>query len=131
MIGWSGLTSTLGVGALLLHRRRRVLLGPLLVLGLWRQAGLPPVPVPAVVPVLVSMATVVAVLAVAAPAVPRPPVAAGMAAMLLDLSLCQQPRGLPPARAPLVLLVLPIELPINHNERPINQSAPEEASGIH
>lgn len=65
---------------------------------------------PAVMAALVS--TVVSVLTVTAAAVsvPRPPVAARMVGMFLDLSFRQQARGLPSARTSLVLLVLPIEL---------------------
>lgn len=68
-----------------------------------------PVPVPAVVAVLVSVVTVADV------SVPRPLIAGGVAAVFLDLSLRQQAGGLPPARASVVLLVLPIELPINRS----------------
>lgn len=69
----------------------------------------------AVIAVLMSVSTVVSVLTVATAAVSRacPAMAAGMVAMFLDLSLCQQACGLPSTGASLVLLVLPIELSIN------------------
>lgn len=82
----------------------------MLVSSLRLHVGLPPVPLPAVEAV-VAVSTVVSILTVAAAAVPRPRVAAGMAAMFLDLSLRQQAPGLPPAGASLVLVVLAIELP--------------------
>lgn len=112
-LSWGFLTSTLGEGALLLHRWREVGFIRLLISGLGLHVGLTPVPLSAVIGVL--MATVVSVLTVAAAAMsmPCPPMAARMVAMFLDLSLCQQACGLPSAGASLVLLVLPIELSIN------------------
>lgn len=58
-----------------------------------------------------------AVLTGAAPAEAGPATAAVMVAMLLDLPLGQQARGLPPAGASLVLLVLPIKL----SNQPVNR----------
>lgn len=102
-------TSALGVGAFLLHGGHEVGLLALLTGGLRRNGGLPPVPLlPVVRSVLV--ATVVAVLAVAAAAAVAVTTAVRVAAMLLDLPLCQQASGLSPARTSLLLLVLPIEL---------------------
>lgn len=111
--GW--LTSTLGVGAFLFQRGREVGFGCLLVRSICLHVGLKPVPVSAVIAVLMSVSTVVSVLTVATAAVSRacPAMAAGMVAMFLDLSLCQQACGLPSTGASLVLLVLPIELSIN------------------
>lgn len=107
------LTSTLGVGALLLHRGCKVRFSCLLISSLSFHVRLTPVPLPAVIAVLMSMATVVSILATAAMSMPNPPMAAVMVAMFLDLPLCQQACGLPSAGASLVLLVLPIELSIN------------------
>ena len=120
------LTSALGEGALLLHRRCEVGFISLLISGLSLHVGLTPVPLSAVIGVL--MATVVSVLTVATAAVsmPCPPMAAGMVAMFLDLSLCQQACGLPSAGASLVLLVLPIELSIN----PLNRSVQKGADHV-
>lgn len=117
------LTSTLGVGAFLPGRGREVGFSSLLILlvTLCFHVGLTPVPLSAVITVLMS--AVVSILTVATPAMSCPAMAAGMVAMFLDLSLCQQACGLPSARASLVLLVLPIELSINQLTNPlINQS---------
>lgn len=103
------LTSTLGVGALLLHRGCEVGLSRLLLSSIGLHIGLTPVPLPAVVAVL--MAAVVSVLATAPVSVPCPGVAAVVGPMFLDLPLSQQACGLPSAGASLVFLVLPIELP--------------------
>lgn len=105
------LTSTLGVGALLLHRGREVGLSCLLISSVGLHVGLTPVPLPAVVAVL--MAAVVSILATApmSVSVPCPGMAAVVGPMFLDLPLCQQACGLPSAGASLVFLVLPIELP--------------------
>lgn len=103
------LTSTLGVGALLLHRGREVGLSRLLLGSVGLHTGLTPAPLPAVVAVL--MAAVVSVLATAPVSVPCPGVAAVVGPMFLDLPLGQQACGLPSAGASLVFLVLPIELP--------------------
>lgn len=112
------LTSALGVGAFLLHRGRQSRFSCFLISSFGLHVGLMPVPLPAEIPVLVSVSIVVSILTVSTAAMsmpmPRLPVAAGLVAMFLDLSLCQETRGLPPAGAPLVLLVLPIELSINH-----------------
>lgn len=89
-------TSALGVGAFLLHGGHEVDLVVLLAARLRPHRGLPPVPLPVVRAVLL-VATVVAVLAMAAAvAVSRLAVAVRVAAMLLDLSLCQQASGLSP-----------------------------------
>lgn len=102
-------TSALGVRAFLLHRGDEVGLVALVTGGIRHHGGLPPVPLSVVRSVLV--ATLVAVLAMAAAvAVPRLTVAVRVAAMFLDLPLCQQASGLSTTRTSLVLLVLPIEL---------------------
>lgn len=103
------LTSTLGVGAFLLHGGHEVGFCCWLVGLLLLHVRLLPVALPAVVDVM-YVSTMVSVLPVAAAAMSHPPVAAVMVAMFLDLSLRQQARGLSSARASLVLLVLPIEL---------------------
>lgn len=107
------LTSTLGVRAFLLHRGCEVGFSCLLFRSIRLHVGLPSVSLPAVKAVLMSVATVVSILATTAMSMASPRVAAGMVAMFLNLSLGQQARGLPSAGAPLVLLVLPIELSIN------------------
>lgn len=103
----SFLTSALEVRALPPHREVRFVRW----LGGGLHVGLAPVPLPAVIAVL-SVATVVSILAAGAAAEPgpRPPGAAVAVAVLPDLSLRQQACGLPPAGASLVLLVLAIEL---------------------
>lgn len=112
------LTSTFWVGAFLLYRGREVRFSCLLVSFIPRlHVGLTPVPMSAVVAVL--MPTVVSILTMAAPAMSCLAVAVVMVAMFLDLSLCQQACGLPSARASLVLLVLPIELSINWKNSPL------------
>lgn len=104
-------TSAFGVGAFLLHGGHEVGIVALLTGRLCRHGGLPPVPLSVLRSVLV--ATVVAVLAMAAAtavAMPCLAVAVRVSAMFLNLSLCQQAPGLSPTRTSLLLLVLPIEL---------------------
>lgn len=113
------LTSTLGVGAFLLHRGRKVGFSCLLISSLCLHVGLLPVPLSAVIAVLMSVSTVVPILTMAAMSMSCPPMATWRVAMFLDLSLCQQACGLPSAGASLVLLVFPIELSINQETKPL------------
>lgn len=87
---------------------------------------------PALVPVA-AVAAVAAVLAAGGVSGPGLPLAA---VMFLDLPLGQQARGLPPARAALMLLVLAIELskdqsPVTHQHSPLGLDQRSRSDTFH